>query len=57
MYSVCYSKVVQLHTQTHTHTHIYMFFFILFSTMVYHRILNTAPYAILWGLLVYPSYA
>ena len=45
------------HRHTHTHTHIYMFFFILFSTMVYHRILNTAPYAILWGLLVYPSYA
>ena len=31
----------------------YTFFFIFFSTMVYHRILNIAPCAIQWDLVVY----
>ena len=35
--------------------HIYAFFFILFSIMVYHRILNIFPYAIQQEyLVVYP---
>ena len=26
--------------------HVYIFFFMLFSTVVYHRILNVVPYAV-----------
>ena len=43
-----YGYVTQLHTHTHTHTHthIYMYLFIFFFITVYHRILNTVPWAI-----------
>ena len=36
--------------------HMYTFFFILFSIMVYHRILNRVPCAIQSDLVVYSFY-
>ena len=56
IYNVVSISVVQpSDAATPTHTHIYIFFFI-FPIMVYHRVLNTVPYAIQQDLVVYPLY-
>ena len=49
-----YSTVIQFYTHTHTHC-VYTFFFILFSIMVYHRILNIILCALQQDL-IYPFY-
>ena len=53
VYNVVLISAVQ---QSDSVIHIHTFVFILFSIMVYHRILNIVPCAILWYLVVYPSY-
>ena len=44
-----------LYQQSDSVIHMYTFFFLLFSIVVYHRILSVSPCAIWWDLVVYPS--
>ena len=53
IYTVVLISAVQ---QSDSVIHMYTFFFILFSIMVYHRILNIVPCAVQQDLVVYPSY-
>ena len=50
-----YSKVTQLYIDVDVDVDI--FFFMVFSIMVYYRILNIVPYAIQWDLVVYFIYS
>ena len=50
-----YSKVIQLCVCVCVCVSVYIYFFILFSIMVYHRLLNIVPCATQQDLVVYPS--
>ena len=46
--------VIQLYIYIYIcYTYIYIFFFILFSIVVYYKILDIVPCAIPWDLVVY----
>ena len=38
--------IAESNSTEHTHTHTHTFYFIFFSLMVYHRMLNTIPWAV-----------
>ena len=55
-YSVVLIMAIQK-SDSVTHIYVYRYsFFIIFSTMVYHWILNTAPCTIQWDFVAYPFY-
>ena len=48
---------MQIDSVLHVYVYIYIYmFFILFSIMVYHKIVNIVPSTLPYNLVVYPSY-